>query len=116
MIKFCYIDYTSTRLTLSLEVIQHCNGYEDAMDAFITDSSSVNSMEKLLFYRVNWRCKLILMESIIDDWVVLRYTQSRDIMLKYSHKSRLGFSISYLVCASVVSFASNFVLEYINLS
>ncbi|XP_011878796.1 PREDICTED: odorant receptor 10a-like isoform X2 [Vollenhovia emeryi] len=74
----------STLITMSLELILHCKGPEDAMDAFLLCSSSLVSMVKLLLHRVYWRQKFILVESIIHDWTSVKNSYSRDIMLKYA--------------------------------
>jgi hypothetical protein len=80
----------STAITLLLEIIRHCNGYEDIMDAILTGFSSVISTAKLPLHRVKWRHKLILVKSIIHDWNVVKNPCSRDIMLKYARMTRLG--------------------------
>ncbi|XP_029172350.1 odorant receptor 13a-like [Nylanderia fulva] len=71
-------------VSLSLEVIRHCHGFEDAFDAFLSASSSVISISKLLLHRVNWRDKLILVQAIIHDWTSVKNPHTRDIMLKYA--------------------------------
>lgn len=99
-----------------LEMIRHCNGHEDAMDAFLLASSSIISMIKLLLHRVYWRQKLILVESVIHDWTYIKNSHSRDIMLKYARIGKLGSSIFfYFACASVVSFVSSVILANIDL-
>ncbi|XP_028047915.1 odorant receptor 22c [Monomorium pharaonis] len=106
----------STSITMSLEMIQHCNGHEDAMDAFLLGSSSLISMVKLLLHRVYWRQKSILVKSIIHDWTYVKNSRSRDIMLKYARIGKLGSSIFfYFGCASVISFVSSVVLANIDL-
>lgn len=86
-----------------MEVIRHCRGYEDALDAFLSASSSITSISKLLLHRVNWRHKLILVESIINDWTFVKTPYSRDIMLKYARIGKLGSSVFfYFGCASCV--------------
>lgn len=103
-------------ISLSLEVIRHCHGYEDAFDAFLSASSSVISMLKLLLHRVNWRDKLILVEAIVHDWTYVKNPRSRDIMLRYARKGRLGSSIfCYLGCASCVFLFSLFILANLDL-
>lgn len=103
-------------ISLSLEVIRHCQGYEDAFDAFLLAFSSVISMLKLLLHRVNWRDKLILVQAIVHDWTYVENPHSRDIMLKYAHTSRLGSSIFfYLGCASCVFLFSPFILANLDL-
>ncbi|KYN19770.1 Putative odorant receptor 22c [Trachymyrmex cornetzi] len=98
------------------EMIRHCNGHEDAMDAFLLSSSSIISLVKLLLHRVYWRQKSILVESVIHDWTYVKNSRFRDIMLKYARIGRLGSSIFFcLGCASVVSFVSSVVLANINL-
>lgn len=73
------------------------------MEAFLSASSSVTSISKLLLHRVNWRHKLILVESIINDWTFVKTPYSRDIMLKYARIGKLGSSIFfYFGCASCV--------------
>ncbi|XP_011878798.1 PREDICTED: odorant receptor 22c-like [Vollenhovia emeryi] len=106
----------STSITMSLEMILHCNGQEDAMDAFLLGSSSLISVIKLLLHRVYWRQKSILVESVIHDWTYVKNSHSRDIMLKYARIGKLGSSIFfYFGCASVISFVSTVVLANINL-
>ncbi|XP_072760015.1 odorant receptor 10a-like [Anoplolepis gracilipes] len=111
----------STTVSLSLEVIRHCNGYEDTLYAFMSVSFSVSSISKLLMHRVNWKDKLILVQAIIHDWTLVEHPPSRDIMLKYARTGRFGFLIfSYLGCAYCVfpylSFIfANFDLPWISL-
>jgi len=101
---------------MSLEMVRHCNGHEDAMDAFLLSSSSIISLVKLLLHRVYWKQKSILVESVIHDWTYVKNSHFRDIMLKYARIGRLGSSIFfYLGCASVISFVSSVVLANINL-
>ncbi|XP_071556210.1 odorant receptor 47a-like [Temnothorax nylanderi] len=107
----------STSITMSLEMIRHCNGHEDAMDAFLTGSSSITSMVKLLLHRVYWRQKFILVESVIYDWTYVKNSHSRDIMIKYARIGKLGSSIFfYFACASIVFVVSTFVFANIDLS
>ncbi|KAL6262777.1 hypothetical protein P5V15_005567 [Pogonomyrmex californicus] len=107
---------TSTSVTLSLEMIRHCNGHEDAMDAFLVGSSSIISMVKLLLHRVYWRQKSILVKSIIRDWTYVENSHSRDIMWKYAYIGRMGSStFFYFGCASVMSFVTTLVLANIDL-
>ncbi|XP_072759457.1 odorant receptor 10a-like [Anoplolepis gracilipes] len=109
------IEMTAT-VSLSLEVIRHCNGYEDAFDAFLSASSSVISMTKLLMHRVNWRDKLILVQAVIHDWTFVEHLQSRDIMLKYARTGRFGFLIFfYLGCGSCVFPFSSFIFANLDL-
>jgi len=101
---------------LSLEVIRHCRGHEDALNAFSSASTSVISISKLLLHRVYWKHKLILVESIIYDWTFVTNSHSRDIMLKYSRIGRSGSLIFlYLGCASVIFLFSSFVFANLNL-
>jgi len=52
---------------------------------------------------VNWRHKLILVESLINDWTFVENSYSRDIMLKYARIGRLGAWIFFSFgCASCV--------------
>ncbi|XP_067210045.1 odorant receptor 22c-like [Linepithema humile] len=107
----------SATISLSLEVIRHCRGHEDALDAFLSASSSVISISKLLLHRINWKHKLILVESIIYDWTFVTNSHSRDIMLKYSRIGRFGSVIFlYLGCASVVFLFSSFIFANLDLS
>ncbi|XP_018397688.1 PREDICTED: uncharacterized protein LOC108775736 [Cyphomyrmex costatus] len=107
---------TSTSIIMSLEMIRHCNGHEDAMDAFLLSSSSIISLVKLLLHRVYWRQKSVLVESVIHDWTYVKNSHFRDIMLKYARIGRLGSSIFFCMgCASVVSFVSSVVIANINL-
>lgn len=100
----------STTITLVMEVIRHCHGHEDALDAFLIASSSVISISKLLLHRVNWRQKLLLVEAIIHDWTYVKESCSRDIMLKYARKGKLVSStLFYLGCISCVFIASTIV-------
>ncbi|KAL6262775.1 hypothetical protein P5V15_005565 [Pogonomyrmex californicus] len=100
----------SATISLSLEVIRHCRGHEDALDAFLSASTSVISMSKLLLHRVNWKHKLILVESIIYDWTSVNNSYSRNIMLKYVRRSRLGTLVFfYFGCASCVFLFSPFI-------
>ncbi|XP_072759613.1 odorant receptor 10a-like [Anoplolepis gracilipes] len=109
------IEMTATA-SLSLEVIRHCNGYEDALDAFISASTSVISMSKLLLHRVNWRDKLILVQAIIHDWTLVQHPHSRDIMLKYARTGRLGSLIFfYLGCASCLFLFSSLIFANLDL-
>ncbi|KAL6445460.1 hypothetical protein ACFW04_000799 [Cataglyphis niger] len=104
-------------ISLPFEEIRHCHGYEDAFDAFLSASSSVISMSKLLLHCVNWRNKLILVQGIIHDWTFIENPHSRNIMLKYAHTSRFGFLIFfYLVCASCVVLFSPFIFTYNKMS
>lgn len=104
-------------ISLSLEVIRHCHGYEDAFDAFLWASSSVISMSKLLLHHVNWRNKLILVQAIIHDWTFIENPHSRNIMLKYARTGRFGSLIFlYLDCASCVFLFSPFIFVNLNLS
>ncbi|XP_011878795.1 PREDICTED: odorant receptor 10a-like isoform X1 [Vollenhovia emeryi] len=106
----------STLITMSLELILHCKGPEDAMDAFLLCSSSLVSMVKLLLHRVYWRQKFILVESIIHDWTSVKNSYSRDIMLKYARIGKLGSLIFfYFGCASVMSRIPAIVFSNINL-
>ncbi|XP_029670905.1 odorant receptor 10a-like [Formica exsecta] len=110
------VELTAT-ISLSLEVIRHCHGYEDAFDAFLSASSSVISMSKLLLHRVNWRDKLILVQAIIHDWTFVENPHSRDIMLKYARTGRFGSLIFfYLGCASCVFLFSPFIFANLDLS
>ncbi|KAF3054269.1 Odorant receptor 064 [Nylanderia fulva] len=114
------VEMTAT-VSLSLEVIRHCHGYEDAFDAFLSASSSVISISKLLLHRVTWRHKLILVQAIIHDWTFVKTPRSRDIMLKYARTGRFGSLVFfYLGCASCVFLFSslifaNFDLPWISL-
>lgn len=106
----------SATITLSLEVIHHCRGPEDALDAFLSTSTSVTSISKLLLHRVNWRHKLILVESIINDWTFVENSYSRDIMLKYARIGRLGSLVFfYFGCASVLFLFSPLIFANFNL-
>jgi len=82
----------STTISLSLEVIRHCRSDEETLEAFLTVSSSITSISKLLLHHINWRHKLILVESLINDWTFVE-NSSRDIMLKYARIGRLGSRI-----------------------
>ncbi|XP_024879470.1 odorant receptor 47a-like [Temnothorax curvispinosus] len=107
----------STLITMSLEMIRHCNGHEDAMDAFLLCLSSITSMVKLLLHRVYWRQKFILMESVIHDWTYVKNSHSRDIMIKYARIGKLGSSIFlYIGYASIIFVVSTFVFANIDLS
>ncbi|XP_077266956.1 odorant receptor 47a-like [Temnothorax americanus] len=107
----------STSITLSLEMIRHCNGYEDAMDAFLTGSSSITSVVKLLLHRVYWRQKFILVKSVIHDWTYVENSHSRAIMIKYARIGKLGSSIFfYFGCASFIFLVSTSVFANIDLS
>ncbi|KAL0129875.1 hypothetical protein PUN28_001857 [Cardiocondyla obscurior] len=93
----------TTIISLSLEVIHHCRGPEDTLEAFRSASASVTSISKLLLHRINWRYKLILVETIINDWTYVKSSYSRDIMLRYARVGRLGSSVFfYLGGASCV--------------
>ncbi|XP_011878794.1 PREDICTED: odorant receptor 22c-like [Vollenhovia emeryi] len=106
----------SATISLSLEVIYHCRGHEDALDAFLSASTSITSISKLLLHRVNWRHKLILVESVINDWTVVNNCYSREIMLKYARISRLvSLVFLYFGCASCVFLFSPFILANFNL-
>ncbi|XP_020296083.1 odorant receptor 22c-like [Pseudomyrmex gracilis] len=106
----------SATVTLSLEVIRHCHGYEEALDAFLSASSSVISMSKLLLHRINWRHKLILVKAIIHDWTFVESPRARDIMLEYARRGRLGSLVFlYLGCASVVFLFAPFVFANVDL-
>ncbi|XP_014487394.1 PREDICTED: odorant receptor 22c-like [Dinoponera quadriceps] len=101
----------SATVSLSLEVIRHCKNHEDTLNAFLSASSSVISMSKLLLHRLNWRHKLILVESVIHDWTFVKNPSSRDIMLKYARRGRLGATAIFaLGCASCVFLFTQFVL------
>ncbi|XP_011140434.1 odorant receptor 22c-like [Harpegnathos saltator] len=106
----------STAVTLSLEVIRHCKGHEDALNAFLTGSSSIVSISKLLLHRVNWRYKLLLVEAVVHDWTSVKDPYSRDIMLKYARIGRFGALVFlYLGLASLVYFASVLVFSNVHL-
>ncbi|XP_024888019.1 putative odorant receptor 85d [Temnothorax curvispinosus] len=106
----------SATISLSLEVIRHCRGHEDAFDAFLSMSTSVTSIAKLILHRVNWRHKLILVESIINDWTFVENPYSRDIMLKYARIGRLGSVVFfYFGCASCMFLFSPFIFANFNL-
>lgn len=99
-----------------MEAIRHCQGHEDALDAFVSASSSVSSISKLLLHRVNWKHKLILVESIISDWTYTTNSHLRDIMLKYSRIGRFGSLIFLgLGCSSVVYLLSPFIFANLHL-
>lgn len=103
-------------VSLSLEVIRHCHGYEDAFDAFLSASSSVISISKLLLHRVNWRDKLILVQAIIHDWTFVKSPNSRNIMQKYARTGRFGSLIFfYLGCASCVFLFSSLIFANLDL-
>ncbi|XP_071556194.1 odorant receptor Or2-like [Temnothorax nylanderi] len=106
----------STLITMSLEMIRHCNGHEDAMDAFLLCLSSITSMVKLLLHRVYWRQKFILMESVIHDWTYVKNSHSRDIMIKYARIGKLGSIFLYIGCTSITFVVSTFVFANIDLS
>lgn len=107
-VRFIFANQASTSITMSLEMIRHCNGQEDAMDALLLGSSSLISMVKLLLHRVYWRQKLILVESVVHDWTYVKNSPSRDLMLKYSRIGKRGSTIFfYFGVASVVSFVSS---------
>jgi len=99
-----------------IEMIRHCNGHEDAMDAFPLGLSSIASVVKLLLHRIYWKQKAILVESIVHDWTYVKNSHSRDIMLKYARIGRLGTSIFfYFCCASIASRIFIVVFSNINL-
>ncbi|EFN89549.1 hypothetical protein EAI_00728 [Harpegnathos saltator] len=103
-------------ISLSLEVIRHCKDYEDVLNAFLSAFSSVISISKLLLHRLNWRHKLILVESIVHDWTFVKDASSRDIMLKYARKGRLGAMVFLsLGCASCVFLFSSLLLSDIKM-
>ncbi|XP_077266957.1 odorant receptor Or2-like [Temnothorax americanus] len=108
---------TSTSITMSLEMIRHCNGHEDAMDAFVQGSSSISSVVKLLLHRVYWRQKFILVKSVIHDWTYVKNSHSCDIMIKYARIGKLGSSIFfYFGCGSFIFLVSTVVFANIDLS
>lgn len=73
-------------------------------------------MSKLLLHRVNWRYKLILVESIINDWTFVENSYSHDIMLKYARIGRMGSVVFfYFGCASCVFLFSPLILSNLNL-
>lgn len=110
-VRFIIVDQLSATITLSLEVIRHCKDHEDTLNAFLSASSSVISISKLLLHRLNWRRKLILVESIIHDWTYVKDSSSRDIMLKYANRGRLGSMVFLsLGCASCVFLFAQLVL------
>lgn len=107
----------STTISLSLEVIRHCRGHEDALDAFLSVSSSVISISKLLLHRINWKHKFILVESIIHDWTFVTNSYSRDIMVKYSRIGRFGSLIFFCLCSTSITFLfSSFIFANLGLS
>ncbi|KAF3054270.1 Odorant receptor 048 [Nylanderia fulva] len=109
------VEMTAT-VSLSLEVIRHCHGFEDAFDAFLSASSSVISISKLLLHRVNWRDKLILVQAIIHDWTSVKNPHTRDIMLKYARTGRfVSLILCYLGCASCVFLFSPLIFANLDL-
>ncbi|XP_018059934.1 PREDICTED: uncharacterized protein LOC108694787 [Atta colombica] len=106
---------TSTWIIMSLEVIQSCNGNEDAMDAFLSSSSSITSLIKLFLHRVYWKQKFVLVESVIQDWTYVKNSHFRDIMLRYARIGRLGSSIYFYIACAAVVFAFSVMLSNINL-
>lgn len=106
----------SATISLSLELIRHCRGHEDTLDAFLSASTSVVSMSKLLLHRVNWKHKLVLVESIIHDWTFVKNPYSHDIMLKYARRGRFGsMTFLYLGCASCVFLFSSPILADVDI-
>ena len=96
------MNQTSTWIIMLLEVIQSCNGNKDAMDAFLSSSSSITSLIKLFLHRVYWKQKFVLVESVIQDWTYVKNSHFRDIMLRYARIGRLGSSIYfYIACGSL---------------
>ncbi|XP_012062145.1 PREDICTED: odorant receptor 10a-like, partial [Atta cephalotes] len=106
---------TSTWIIMSLEMIQSCNGNEDAMDAFLSSSSSITSLIKLFLHRVYWKQKFVLVESVIQDWTYVKNSHFRDIMLRYARIGRLGSSIYFYIACAAVVFAFSVMLSNINL-
>ncbi|XP_036142622.1 uncharacterized protein LOC105835824 [Monomorium pharaonis] len=79
-------------------------------------STSVTSIAKLLLHRVNWRHKLILVKSIINDWNLVENSHSRDIMLKYARISRMGSLVFlYFGCSSCMFLFSPLIFANFNL-
>lgn len=106
----------SATIILSQEVIRHCHGHKDTLDAFLSASTSIISISKLFLHRVTWRYKLILVESIICDWTFVKNSYSRDIMLKYARIGRLvSLLFLYLGCASCVFLFSSLIFSNFDL-
>ncbi|XP_071625905.1 uncharacterized protein [Temnothorax longispinosus] len=102
---------------MSLEMIRHCNGHEDAMEAFVQGLASITTLVKLLLHRVYWRQKFILVKSVIHDWTNVKNSHSRNIMIKYAHIGKLGSSIFFCFgCASIIFLVSSSVFANIDLS